>query len=105
MTLNLTLACVVGGGGRPPSRFEAKRRIAWRKKTADCSRRVIAIGGAFLDPRSIFDPVMRGQGSIFGKVDNFSNLHAYLSKTMNRSDLKLPLACSSFNSEQNRELV
>ena len=32
-------------------------------QTADCSRRVLAIGDAFFDPRSIFDPVMIGQRS------------------------------------------
>ena len=35
--------------------------------TADCFRRVLPIGGAFLDPRLIFDPVMRGQMQIFAK--------------------------------------
>ena len=40
------------------------------------------------DTRSIFDPVMRGQRSNFQEVD-FSNLHEYISKAMNRSDKRL----------------
>ena len=68
-------------------------------KTVDCSRRVLATGGAFLDPRSIFDPVMISQKSSFREIDNFLTLHAYISNTMNRSDLKLSPACSQFNSE------
>ena len=61
------------GGGRcdPPWRFETKRRSASRKKTIDCSRRVLAIGGTFFDPRSTFDLVMAGQRSIFGEIDVF----------------------------------
>ena len=57
------------------------------------------------DPRSIFDPVLKGQGSNFRKIDNFSTLHAYISKTKNRSDLKHSPACSSFNSKQDRVLL
>ena len=36
-----------GGMLRPPLRFETKRRRV-AEKTADCSRRILAIGGAFL---------------------------------------------------------
>ena len=43
------------------------------KKTIDCSRRVLAIGGIFFDPRSTFDLVMAGQRSIFGEIDVFFN--------------------------------
>ena len=56
---------------------------------ADCSWRVLAFGGAIFDPKSIFDPVMSGLRSHFSKIDNFSTLHAYISNTMNLSDLKL----------------
>ena len=45
------------------------------KKAANCSRRVLAIGGAFLDHRSIFVPVMRDQRSNVRKIDNFSTLY------------------------------
>ena len=43
------------------------------KKTADGSRRVLAIGGEFFYLRSIFDPVVRGQRSNFGKIDIFQH--------------------------------
>ena len=35
------------------------------KRPPDCSRRELAIGGIIFGPRSIFDPVMAGQGAIF----------------------------------------
>ena len=41
------------------------------KRPIDCSRRVLAIGGIFFDPRSTFDLVMAGQRSIFGEIDVF----------------------------------
>ena len=40
-------------------------------KTADLSRSDFAIGYAFSDPRSIFDPVMRGKRSNFREIDSF----------------------------------
>ena len=58
-------------------------------KNTDCSRRVLAIGGAFFDARSIGDPVMRDQRSNFREIENFSALRAYISKTINRSYIKL----------------
>ena len=67
--------------------------------------RVLAMGVRFFYPRSIFDPVLRGQRRNVRKIDNASTLHAYISKTMNRSDLKHSPACSSFNSKQNRVLL
>ena len=64
----------VGGGGwcDPPWRFQTKRRRASRKRLADCSRRVLAIGGIIFGPWSIFDPVMAGQRSNFRKFHDFS---------------------------------
>ena len=44
------------------------------KKTADCSRRVLAIGSLDFDPRSLFDPVMRRQMSILREMGKFSTL-------------------------------
>ena len=55
----LTLACTghfaildgtwgVGVRRLPPSRFLTKRLRAWRKRPADCSQRVLAIGDAAL---------------------------------------------------------
>ena len=44
----------VGGGGvgaTPPSRFQTKRRRSSRKRPADFSRRVLAIGGIIFGPR------------------------------------------------------
>ena len=85
-SVNFTLT-LAGGGGNPhlgrafsiarPGRgvdatpfwrFKTKRRSASRKITIDCSRRVIAIGGIFFDPRLTFDLVMKGQKSIFGEI-------------------------------------
>ena len=62
------------GGMRPPWRFEIKRRSASRKRSIDCSQRVLAIGGIFFYPRSTFDLVMAGHRSIFGEIDVFSTL-------------------------------
>ena len=59
------------------------------------------IGGAFYDAMSIFDPVMESKRSNFHEIDIFSTLHAYISKTINRSYIKLSLAYFPFNSEQN----
>ena len=56
---------------RPPWRFETNRRSASRKTPIECSRRVLAIGGIFFDPRSTFTLVMAGQRSIFGEIDVF----------------------------------
>ena len=85
-------------------RFETKHRTkSLAEKPADCSRRVLAIGGTFFDPRSIFDPIMRDQMSSIRKIDNFSTLHEDISIPINRRDIKLSLACSPFNSEQNQE--
>ena len=68
-----------GGSMRPPPRaFETKGRRALRKKSADCSRRVLAIGGAFFNHMSIFDPVIRGRSSNFRKIENFQ---FYVSKS------------------------
>ena len=71
------------GGGlvRPPWRFQTKRRRASRKRSADCSRRVLAIGGIIFGPRSIFDSVMVGQRSNFRKFYDFSILRVHISKT------------------------
>ena len=46
--------------------FKTKSRSASQQKPVDWSRRVLAIGGIFFDPRSIFDLVIAGQRSIFG---------------------------------------
>ena len=42
------------------------------EKTADCSRRALAIGGACFMLGQKFNPVMRGQISNFRKINNFS---------------------------------
>ena len=47
------------------------------------------------------DPVMGGHGSNFSEIDNFSTLMR-LSKTINRSDIKISPACFSLNPEQNK---
>ena len=92
-----------GGGGlvRPPWLFQTKRRRASRKRPADCSRRLLAIGGIIFGPRSIFDQLMAGQRSNFRKFYDFSNLRVHISKTIYRSGMKPSPACSSFNSLQN----
>ena len=91
----------VGGGGlvRPaPWRFQTKRRRPSRKRPADCSRRVLAIGGIIFGPRSIFDPAMAGQRSNFRKFHDFSTSRVDGIKTIYRSGMKPSSACSPFNS-------
>ena len=88
------------GRGVRPWRFQTKRRRASRKRPADCSHRVLAIGGIIFGPRSIFDPVMAGQMSFFRKFYDFSTLRVQISKTIDRSDMKPSPACSPFNSFQ-----
>ena len=57
---------------RPPARFETNGRRAYsEKKTADCSRQVLATGGAIFGSRSIFDPVLGVNGQIFAKLTIF----------------------------------
>ena len=55
----------------------------------------------FFDPRSKFDPVMRGQMSHFPEIGDFSDLQVNISKTVNRIEMKPSPSCSTFNSEQN----
>ena len=95
-----TFAGVGGGVGAtpPPWRFQTKRRRASRKRPADCSRRVLAIGGTIFGPRSIFDPVMAGQRSNFRKFHDFSTSRVDGIKTIYRSGMKPSPACSPFNS-------
>ena len=66
----------------------------------DGSRRVIAIGGAFFDPWSIFDPVMIDRMSNFREIEILKNQILVL-KAINRSEFNFLLACFQFNSEQN----
>ena len=58
--------------------------------------------GAFFDPRSIFDPVIRGQRSNFRDIGNFSILHYRISKIINRIGIKLSLASSLFTFERKK---
>ena len=78
---------------RTPWRFEIKRRSALRKGPIDCSRRVLAIGGIFVYPRSTFDLVMAGQRSIFGEIDVFSTLQDNSDGTMADIVLKPSPSC------------
>ena len=82
---------------RPPWRFETKRRSASRKRPNDCSRRVLAIGGIFFDPRSTFDLVMAGQRSIFGEIDVFSTLQENSDGAMADIAMKPLPSCSVDN--------
>ena len=94
-----TFAGVGGGvGATPPWRFQTKRRRASRKRPADCSRGVLAIGGIIFGPRSILDPVMAGQRSNFRKFHDFSTSRVDGIKTIYRSGMKPSPACSPFNS-------
>ena len=93
-----------GGGATPHEFLQTKCRRAL-KKTANCSSRVLAIGNAFFNPGPIFYPVMRGQRSNFSEIGNFSNSHAHISKTVNRSGVKLSPACCPFNCELDRILL
>ena len=87
-------------GATPLWRFQTKRRRE-RKRPADCSRRVLAIGGNIFGPMSIFDSVMAGQRSNFRKFYDFSTLRVHISKTIYRSGMGPSPACSLFNSAQN----
>ena len=72
--------------------------VALRKKRPiDCYRRVLAIGGIFFDPRSTFDLVMAGQGSIFGKIDVFSTLQDNSDGAMADIAMKPVPSCSVDN--------
>ena len=82
---------------RPPSRFETKRRSASRKRPVDCSRRVLAIGGIFFDPRSTFHLVMAGQRSIFGEINVFSTLQDNSNGAMADIAMKPIPSCSVDN--------
>ena len=97
-TVFATFGRTGGGATPPPWCFQTKRRRTSRKRPADCSRRVLAIGGIIFGPRSIFDPVMAGQRSIFRKFYDFSNLRVDISKAIYRSGMGPSPACSPFNS-------
>ena len=56
---------------RTPARFKTKV-VELSGKNRLIALDETAIGGAFIGPRSIFDPVMTGQRSNFRKIDNFS---------------------------------
>ena len=75
-------------------------------KTADCTRRALAINGAFFFvPTSIFDSVMGGRMSNFRKMEKSSTLHEHISKIINNSDLKLSWTCFPLNSELSKVLL
>ena len=102
---NLSLArflyfVTFASGGSATSPGVSKLSVVERSKKMDCSRRVLAIGSAIFYPRSKFNPVLGGQRSDFREVCNFSTLLQYISKTINRSDIKLSPACSPFNAVQ-----
>ena len=79
---------------RPPPGVSKLSVVALRgKKTIDCSRRVLAIGGIFFDARSIFDLFMAGQRSIFGEIDVFSNLQDNSDGAMADIAMKLSPSC------------
>ena len=54
----------------------------------------------FFHPTSIFDSVMREEGSNFREIGNFSNLQVHISNTVHCSELKHLLAYFPFNSER-----
>ena len=93
-----TFAGVGGVGATPSWHFQTKRRRASRKRPADCSRRVLAIGGIIFGPRSIFDPVMAGQRSNFRKFHDFLTSRVDGIKIIYRNGMKPSPACSPFNS-------
>ena len=69
-----------GGGATPPWLFQTMRRRASRKGPADGTRRLLAIDGIIVGPRSIFDPVMAGQMSSFRKFHDFLGSRVHISK-------------------------
>ena len=87
-----------GGGLIRPQRVSKLMVVELSEKnTADCSRRVLAIGGAIFYSRSIFDRVFEDQMSNFRKSAIFFNFALVYFKTINRSDITLSPACSLFN--------
>ena len=91
------------GGCDPPPCVSKLSVVELSGKNSGLPRRVLAIGGAFLDPKSIFDrwPSYERSNVNFREIDNFSILHPYITKSMSCSGLKLSPACSPFNSKQN----
>ena len=90
------------GGGcydPPPCRFETRRRSASQQRPSECSRRDLAIERITFGPRSIFDLVMAGQRSNFGKISIFSTLRDYSGAAMADIDTGSSLACSLMNLE------
>ena len=89
-----------GGGCDPPgvSKLSVVELSGKNQRIAldEYSRLVVR----FFGPRSIFDPVMRGQRSNFREIGNFSNYIYCISKTIDRSDIRFSPACSPFNSQQ-----
>ena len=62
----------LGWGGATPIRvLEISAIELSGEKPAESSRRVVAIYFPFLDPRSIFDPIMIGQKSIIAESTIF----------------------------------
>ena len=83
-----------------PCRFQTKHHRALRKRPADCSRRVLTIGGIIFGPRLIFDPVITAQRSKCWKFYDISTSWVHMSKTIYRRGMEPSPACSPLNSAQ-----
>ena len=93
------------GGIRPPlvlkpSVAELSKKKNNKKTTVDCFRGVPTRDRKFVlfYLRSIFGPVMRGRRLDFSEIGKLSALQAYISITINRSDIKLSPARSGTGS-------
>ena len=96
----ITRTCWGGGRSTTHMRFETKRRRAQRKTTSQLLSMNSRNWWCVFWPR-VLDTVMRGQKSNFREIETFSTLQTHISKTVNRSDIRLSPACSSFHFEQN----
>ena len=99
-TLEFITRTCRGEGDTTPARFETDGRRANRKKTADCSRRVLAIGGTIFDTRSFFNPVLGVKDQSFAKSANFQIYSRIFQIIINRCSIKPSRAYSPFNSVQ-----
>ena len=75
-----TFAGAGGGGATPSWCFQTKRRRVSRKRPADCSRRILAIGGLFLVIGQYLTQLWQVKGPIFGNSMIFQLYESILAK-------------------------
>ena len=85
-------------GGRDPPGVSKLSVVELSGKTADCSRQVLTIGGAFFDHRSKIDPVLGVIGQNFSKSEIFQ-LHIIIFQKL------LIVATSGFHQRVPRSIL